>query len=88
MPFLFEHFFSTRSILSSSLVLHQVVRIKRGMIVTKETHLRRESRMSRKLIGRSSSLRLYFSHKLTTIFAILASFCITISHSSLYCFTS
>ena len=28
MPFLFEHFFSTRSILSSSLVLRQIVRDK------------------------------------------------------------
>ena len=28
MPFLFEHFFSTRSILSSSLVLHQIVRVE------------------------------------------------------------
>ena len=44
--------------------------------------------MARKLAGRSSSLKLYFSHKLTRISAILASFCITISHCSLYCFTS
>jgi hypothetical protein len=28
MPFLFEHFFSTRSILSSSMVLRQIVRIR------------------------------------------------------------
>ena len=28
MPFLFEHFLSTRSILSSSLVLHQIVRVR------------------------------------------------------------
>ena len=29
MPFLFEHFFSTRSILSSSLVLRQIVRVRK-----------------------------------------------------------
>ena len=28
MPFLFEHFFNTRSILSSSLVLRQIVRVR------------------------------------------------------------
>ncbi|KAN0130951.1 hypothetical protein V8E53_011329 [Lactarius tabidus] len=47
--------------------------------------------MAHSLAGRSSSFRLWFSHDsptLTMIFAILASLCITISHSSLYCFTS
>jgi hypothetical protein len=87
MPFLFEHFFSNCSILSSSLVLCQMVR-SGSTIITEETNLWRESRIDRKLVGRSSSLRLYFSHKSTMIFAILASLCITISHSSLYCFTS
>ena len=87
MPFLFEHFLSTWSILSNSLVLRQIVRSGRTL-VAEETNLWRESRIDRKLVGRSSSLRLYFWHKSTTIFAILASLCITILHSSLHCFTS
>ena len=90
LPLLFEYFFSTRSIISSSLVVRQIERV-RECVVIKETNLGRESRIARKLAGRSSLLRLYFSHKshrVTMIFAIPASLFITLSHSSLCCSTS
>ena len=87
MPLFLEHFFSTRSVLSSSLVVCQIERVRERTVI-EETNLGRVSRTARKLAGRSSLLRLYFSHRLTTILAILASLLITISHSSLYCFTS
>jgi hypothetical protein len=41
MPFLFEHFFSTRSILSSSLVLRQIVRVREHNIHRRDEPLKR-----------------------------------------------
>jgi hypothetical protein len=86
-PFAFAHFFSTCSTPSNSLVVRQTM----GNTAMECTDLRSEPRMVRRPSGRSLSLRLYFSQDLptlTTTFAILASLCITILHSSLYCFTS
>jgi hypothetical protein len=41
MPFLFEHFFSTSSILSSSLVLRQIVRVREHVVHQRDKPLKR-----------------------------------------------